>query len=80
MLEKLNRFSWSNLSNLSVDEKAIILSSRLIQCTSEFVKTVEVNKYTSNKWYDEELKQLRIKRYLAYKNAVIFSRQSFWNH
>lgn len=79
MIEKLKEFNWNNINSKSVNEKAFILTSRLNQCVSEFVRVVELTKMYENKWYDNDLDEARLQRDTFYKAATLNPTNAMWN-
>lgn len=77
--DKLMRFEWSNLPSLSLDEKAELLADRLKKCIGEFIVSVEVKHFEDNKWFDAELNDLKAKRDVSYKVAVLIDTEQAWN-
>lgn len=79
LIDKLKECDWTNLSTKSVDDKAKILTERLKESMSQFIKKIEIKENESEKWYDEELKQQRIKRDSTYSEAILTSNRWKWN-
>lgn len=79
LVNKLKEFEWNNLGTKSVNDKAKILTERLKECMSQFIKKVEIKANESEKWYDDELKQQRIKKDTTYSEAVLTSNRGRWN-
>lgn len=64
--------------NVNLNEKAKILSEKIVGAIEQFVKEVKVTRRTANKWYDEELTQMRVRKDHAYALAVLVSSHSNW--
>lgn len=76
-VEKLSQFNWS-IASKSLNDKANLLVTRISECVSDFVKTVEVKDYNENAWFDEELVKLRKMKDNAYKEAILVSNCAVW--
>lgn len=63
---------------MSLNEKAKMSSERIVEAIERFVKEVKVTRRTANKWYDEELNEMRIRRDHAYALASLVSTNSNW--
>ncbi|XP_037049620.1 uncharacterized protein LOC119083914 [Bradysia coprophila] len=79
-LDKLKEVNMSELLNndMSLNEKSKVLSETIIGAIDHFAKEVRVTTRTENKWYDEELNQMRIKKDHAYALAVLDSSHRNW--
>ncbi len=75
---KLTEFDWDFSEMTSLNEKANTLSERIIEAIEQLVKEVKITRRTANKWYDDELKQLRITKDHAYALAVLVSSHGNW--
>lgn len=77
---KLSEFNWASLvtGELSLNDRAKTLSATIIDAIEHFVKEVRVTRRAANKWFDDELKELRTKKDHAYALAVLVPSHNNW--
>lgn len=78
--QTLNEYEWESIlsDNLDLNERTNILSERISAAIQIFVKEVKVNRRNCNKWFDQELKDMRMKKEHLHTVAALEMTHQHW--